>query len=289
MNPENSPYIAWLQEQGVPLYKSQGSYWKLYNRALIPASIAPWFINLEEKQGKALLQESGAWFLRYSSDPCEKETEWWYVVCDSYDPAKLSSDARRNLRLGNRNCTVRTVSAEWLADHGYACYLAAYTRYKHITPVSQETFRKNILRTVGGPFEYWGVFVEENLAGFCQCVVEDNVVNTSVGKLDPAYLKHRSAYALNGRMVQHYVADRRMVITNGNRSVAHDTNFQDFAVKLGYRKQHCRLNIIYQPWLNRAVQITFRFRKVVDSLPDHGSAHNLKSLLFQEELHRLCR
>jgi hypothetical protein len=285
----NSRYVEWLQKRGVPLFEAGGVYWELYKGALIPASIAPCFVKLTHDEANALLQESRAWFLRYSSNPCEKETEWWYVICDSYDPKKLSSDARRNLRIGHRHCLVKRIEAEWLAEHGYTCYIAAYSRYRNATPVSKERFRKNILATIGGPFEYWGVFVEENFAGYCQCIVEENIVNTSIGKLDPAYLKHRSSYALDSYITHHYVVERGLVVTNGNRSVAHDTNFQDFILKLGYRRQYCRLNVIYQPWLKTAIQIIFPFRQLVDRLPDRSFVHRLQALLFQEELQRLCR
>ena len=282
-------YVAWLQKQGVPLFKGKDVYWQLYKAALIPASIGPCFIRTAHDEDQALLQESGAWFLRYSSDPCEQETQWWYIICDSYDPGTLSSKKRGEIKRAHRNCSVEKIDAQWLSEHGYATYVAAYARYKNSTPVSNDQFRRNIQRTIGGPFEYWGVFVGSDLAGYCQCVVEENNVATNVIKLDPAHLRQYVSYALVDHLCSHYVAQHGMTISNGTRSIAHDTKFQNFLVKLGFRKQFCRLNIMYQPLFRSVIQAIFPFRQMVARLPARGTIHNLQALLLQEEARRQCR
>ena len=289
MNPENSPYIAWLQEQGVPLFKNKDTYWQIYREALIPASIAPCFITIASEEGKGLLKASGAWLLRYSSDPCEKETEWWYVVCDEYDQRKLSSNTRSKINRGSRNCSVRQVRPEWLAKHGYTCYVAAHKRYTNAFPVTDEAFRTDVLAAIGGPFECWAIFVGESLAGYCRCIVDHKHVSTSSVKFDPAYLKYYSAYAMVSFLIDHYVVKQGMVISNGNRSVSHDTNFQEFLLRLGFRRWFCRLHVIYQPWLRSVVQIVAPFGQLITRLPNRGSSYRLRALLFQEELRRLCQ
>jgi hypothetical protein len=203
-------YVAWLQRQGVPLFKNQSHYWRRYGRGLIPATVAPTFLSLDLQQCKSLLRESRAWLLRYSSDPSEDETPWWYIVCDSVDPKKLSPKIRQNLKRAGRQCSVRKIDAEWLADEGYSCYRVAYERYTNATPTTEAQFRKAILATVEGPFEHWGVFVESKLVGYCQCIVEGTHVNTSVTKYDPSYLKVRTAYALVSEMVNYYVVQLGM-------------------------------------------------------------------------------
>jgi hypothetical protein len=282
-------YVKWLQKQGVRLFISGNTYWRIYQGALIPASAAPCFAKLNLDESQVLLQESGAWFLRYASDPCEQETSWWYIICDSYDPKKLSSNTRSKINRGNRRCSVRKINADWLAEHGYPCYLAAYQRYENAMPVSQEVFYQNIVVAQGDIFEYWGVFFENKLAGYCQCIVEDMDVCTSVIKYDPTYLKYYSSYALMNRLINHYVVNRGMVVNNGSRSIAHDTNMQDFLLKLGFRKQFCYLNVIYQLRLKLAIQFLFPLQSIFAKLPDQGLVHKVKSLLFQEELRRLCQ
>lgn len=283
-------YASWLRTLGVGLFEEHYTSWQLHKGALMPATVAPCFVNgMTPAEEKSLLEESGALLLRYSSDPCDEETEWWYVVCDSYDARKLSSKVRNQISKGTRACSVRVISAEWLASNGYACYLAAHSRYKNVRPSHREIFRRNILRTKGGPFEYWGVFVDDSLSGYCQCVIEEKHVTTNVIKFDPAYLKYYVSYALVTYLIQHYVVEGGSVLSNGSRSVAHDTNFQDLLLKLGFRKQFCRLNVLYRSWLGLGIGVLYPVRHLIGCLPESDSIHKLQALLFQEELRRLCR
>ena len=284
----NSRYVEWLQRQGVPLFKARDMYWQLYQGALVPASTIPCYIKLSHDDAKALLKDSGAWFIRYSSEPSEEETEWWYIVCDKYDSKLLSKKTRYNINRGNRMCSVQQIDAVWLAEHGYECYTAAYARYNNANPVSEEVFRNNILKTVEGPFEYWGVFVKDHLAGYCQCIIEKNIMTTNISKYHPAYLKWRSTYALIYSMINHYVVEHKMTICSGSRSIAHDTSYQKFLIKLGYKRQFCHLNIVYRPWLEFVVQTFFPWRKLIAVLPNRGPIHKMQSILFQEELKRKC-
>lgn len=289
----NNNYVTWLRERGVPLFKAGDTYWQWYKNALIPACVGPCFVNLHRKHAKVLLQESRAWFLRYSSDPVEERSAWWYIICDSFDLGRLSAKARNQIKRGNRSCTVRRLDAEWLAKNGHSCYLAAFRRYRNATPVGDEAFRKSILTTIGGPVEFWGVFVGQHLAGYCQCLIESGDVATSVMKLDSDYLEHYTSYALINRLVDHYVVEHGMRISNGNRSIAHDTNFQDFLLKLGFRRQYCRLNLVYRPWLKAGIGMAFPFRGLIASFPSFpdraGIVDKFQSLLLQEQLQRQCR
>lgn len=284
----NNKYIEWLKKEGVKLFEGGGIYWRLYQGALVPAQVSPCFVELSQGEASALLKESKAWFLRYASKPCEEKTEWWYVICESYSMDKLSSNTRSKINRGFRNCSIRLIDAEWLAKYGYKCYFAAFNRYKNVSPVKREIFCNNILKTTGGPFEYWGCFVKDNLAGYCQCILENNEVSTNVIKYHPAYLKYYTSYALITGIIDHYVTEKGMSVGNGTRFIAHDTNFQDFLLKLGFRPQFCRLNIVYQPWLRFILQSLFPFRRFLTRLPDHDLMHKLKALLYQEELRRAC-
>jgi hypothetical protein len=284
----NSLYVEWLKKQRVPLFEGGGIYWRMYQGALVPAYAYPCFVELSHSEAKNLLKKSGARFIRYASEPLEIETEWWYVICDSYNPDKISSNTRSKINRGFRNCYIRRIDAEWLANHGYECYFAAFNRYKNAIPVEKNIFRNNILTTIEGPFEYWGCFVKDNLAGYCQCILENNEASTNVIKFHPAYLKYYASYALITSMVDYYVTQKGMTISNGTRSIAHDTTFQDFLLKLGFRKQFCYLKIVYQPWLRIILQTLFFLRRFLILLPDFNAMHKLNALIYQEEIHRAC-
>jgi hypothetical protein len=283
-----STYMRWLQQQGTRIYKSENAYWHLYKGALIPVKVGPAFIDVTNDEAFKLLNDSGALFLRYCSDSSLKELPWWYIVCDSYDRKNLSSKARNQIAKGRRNCSVERINAEWLAAHGYECYVAAYQRYKNARPANENVFRRNLLGTIGGPFEYWGVFAKGHLAGYCQGLIEGNHVTTNVIKLDPAYLAFYVSYALVTSLIEHYVVRNGFIINNGSRSVVHDTNFQDLLLKLGFRKQFCRLNIIYRSSLGLLVKMLYPFWSVMNLSPDTNRMYKLRALLFQEHLRRLC-
>ena len=284
----SSGYINWLKTRGVRLFDRGGISWKLYRGSLVPASVAPCFVELDGNEAGQLLKESGAFLLRYTSDPCENQTEWWYVMCDSFETGRLSSKMRNQIRFSSRHCSVRRIDALWLSTNGYGCYSNAFKRYDGSSPISREDFYENIMATYDGPFEYWGVFVGNSLAGYCQCIIEGKNAATNVIKSDPVFLKFYSSYALISALVTNYIVNNGMSLSNGSRSVSHDTNIQDFLLKFGFRKQFCRLNVVYRPWLKAAVRSLYPFNGLIGRLPDKGPVQKIKSVLFQERLRRAC-
>ena len=286
----DSSYVSWLRCRGVKLFTAGGESWRFYHRrALIPATLTPCYIKLTSDESSHLLSESGAWLLRYSSDRSEQPTQWWYVLCDNYDPQALKSDMRTKIKLGRRKCRVSQVSAEWMAAHGYACYVAAHTRYKSAKPTEQDSWRKGVLATINGPMEWWVVSVGEEMAGYAMCVVEGKSVNMASLKGDPTYFKQRAMSALISCLGEHYVRDMAGTLTNGNRPVLHDTNFQEFLMHHGFRQEFCHLNIVYQKFLGRIISAAFPLRNILSRLPETGPLQNINSLLVQEEIRRTCQ
>ncbi|MDA8173767.1 MAG: hypothetical protein M0018_04145 [Nitrospiraceae bacterium] len=281
-----SKYISWLEKNGTTLFRGAGTSWVIYNGALIPALPFPGYYHVDSGEVLSLLKASRAWLIRYSSTPCNYETSWWYIVCDHYDPKRITAKTRQNIRRGRRECTVDEVEAKWLADNGYPCYLAAFERYQNQKPIPENDFRKKIIDTCGGPFSYWGVFHEGHLAGYCQCIVDGKNATTNVTKYHPAFLRHRSAFALIDHLIQTYVVRNGMTLSNGNRSIAHNTNYQEVLISLGFRKQFCQLNIFYERWLQLGIKAMYPLRHVLEKLPDRHVLHKIMSLMRQEEIQR---
>lgn len=279
-------YISWLEQKGAALFNGGGTSWALYHGALVPASPFPAYYELDRHEARSLLKASGAWFIRYSASPCDHETSWWFVVCDRYDPASVNAKTRSEIRRGRRECTVEQIDAEWLAANGYPCYYAAFRRYRRQTPLSEDGFKGLILGTIGGPFSYWGVFCAGRLAGYCQCIIEGRQAATNIAKYHPDYLRHRSAYALNDELIQKYVVGEGMVLNNGNRSVAHDTNYQDVLMKLGFRRQFCRMDLVYAPRLGIGMNVLFPLRPLLARLPEWDIVQKITALMRQEQIRR---
>lgn len=278
-------YVQWLLDSGVELYKAHEIFWRKYNGALVPANATQTFVVLSKKEKIQLLKQSKALFLRYSSNPSVKETSWWYVVCRDYDKSLLSSNTRSKVNRGRKRCDVEKLDKYWFLNNGYYCYRSAYKRYSNAKPISEVDFKKTIMQKIDGPFEWWGVFVNGQLVGYCECIIEINEVATNVIKLDPDFLKQYSSYALFDAILPYYLK-KELVVSNGCRSVSHDTNMQDFFLKLGFEKSYCYLNIHYQSYLSVFVYLIYSSRMLIVKLPNYSLITKLKTLIIQEKIIR---
>jgi uncharacterized membrane protein len=284
-----SPYVAWLRQQGIQLFEGGDIVWRFsHGKALVPAPCAPVFVQLDDRQAKAILKESGAFLVRYCLDPRPDPSNWWYIVCDQYDVTELTHKIRQKINRGKRDCHVRQVAPSWLVHNGYECYRAAFQRYGRAKPLPKSRWQESIRAKQTGPFEFWAVFFGNELAGFCQVVVEPGYATTIVGKYDPQYFKHRPVDFLTHCLAEHYVVGRGLTLNNGMRSVLHDTNMQDFLLTHGFRKQYCRLELVYAPVLSAVVNMTYPARHIIKRMSHVPVVNALSALLVQEESRRAC-
>lgn len=282
--------MAWFVNRSGERYflSTSGLYWKLYNGCLIPAVATQFYIEepLSKSEMNALLRTSRAYFIRYSSSLKEsQESEWWYIVCNKYDKKLLSKNTRSKVNRGNRNFIVKKITYDFFINGAYSCYESAFSRYLDSKPMSEEDFIRQETPKKNGPFEWWGVFDEEKMVGYCECIVEEEEVSTNIIKFNPDYLKKYSSYALFDVLLTHYI-NRNYVVSNGHRSVSHDTNMQDYLVKFGFRKQYCKLHIHYQSYLKLIVIMTYPFRKLIRRIPKNRAVNKVNALLSQEAIRR---
>lgn len=281
------PYVVWLQaREPRNLFQAAGTWWRRYHKAVIQASPKPQPARLPKSEAKDLLRKSGGLFVRYFTRSFPQPTEFWYSACGEYDFEKLSRKARNQVRRARKNCEVRRIDAIWLAEHGYGCYSAAFARHGRSPFRSEAKLRSDCLADAAGPFEFWGVFVGDKLAGFTKCAVGSDYVAMVVAKFDPQYLAFYPAYALMDAMLAEYAGRRRMPVTNGFRPIAHDTNMQGFLEKFGFRKIFCDLRIVYRPLVRLCVDLLLPLRRVVARLNRPAAAANIKALLAQELIQR---
>lgn len=279
-------YISWLQEIRASLFPLGGMWWRPYHRALVPAALNPKPVHVSETEAQQTLRRSRCLFLRHFTRTFECPTEFWYVACREYDFDKLSANTRSKLRRGQKRCCVRRITGEWLAEHGYSCYAAAHTLYEHAPVLSPEAFEANETKCLGGPFECWGVFIEEKLGGYARCVVDADYAATLVLKFDPAYLKSYSAYALIDAILTDYVRDKHKLVTNGFRSLSHDTNMQQFLEQFAFYKVYCDMRLVYRTHVRLGVDLLYPFRSAMDHAADIPLFSSIPPLLAQEQIRR---
>ncbi|UFS69349.1 hypothetical protein LPW11_15785 [Geomonas sp. RF6] len=281
-------YADHLERIGTPLYRGAGVRWMSYRGALIPASLVPTFVDVDAGTAGRLLAESGAYFLRWSSEPSAKENGWWWMVCRDYSIERVSGNTRHNIRRGYKKCRVERLPIATLAEEAYPSYLKAFERFKNATPEGEEEFRSRlfILSEDESLFHGWGVRVKGRLVGYLICTVEDGcAVSVTEGRFDPDYLSCYPWLALMDTVLTEYVAGEGLPVSNGERAIAHDTNMQEFLLRFGFERHFCRLNVQYQPYLKAAVSCLYPLRSLI---PDLKITHNVKATLFQEEIRRGC-
>lgn len=283
---QQSAWIEWLRRSGSKLIDSRVGWWRLYRRALVPASMVPRATPLLEEEARELLRQSGAWFIRYFTMHSETPTDFWWVGCESYDAMLPHKKTRNQIRRAYKNCVARRIETETLRKQGYACYAAAFSRYKDARPISEEEFLRQLDQQEGAPYERWGVFVGEALAGFANCVTEDRWVSLVSVKLDPAFLECYPAYALIDTLCTEYVAKAGLGIWNGFRPISHDTNMQEFLAKFGFKRNYCDLQVFYAPKLQVLINLGYSLRSIMGLLPGVGLMETLQSLILQESIRR---
>ena len=281
-------YADWLRGHGEPVYRAAGIEWRLYHSALVPVNDVPVPVSADRDELRRLLRDSGAWLARYPGPATDRpDPDWYYVVCDEAAPVeRLAKKTRYELRLGQKSCSVRRVTAEWLAGHGYDCYRAAHERYRNLRPSPEAVFVREIRQRAEGPFEIWGAFVGPELAAYSTCITTGQWVLHSTAKYHPGFLHARTAYALVRALVEEYVGARGLALVNGTRSVAHDTNYNHLLEKLGFVRHGYELDIVYRPILETLVNIAWPLRRAFSWLPDVGPAHGARVGLMLESLRR---
>jgi hypothetical protein len=286
--PPNDPYILWQRQHKIALFQGGGTWWRRYRDILVPASTKPEPVFLGASEARELLRESRAYLLRWFTRTSDAPTEFWYVVCDDYNFEKLPGKMRTKIRRAYRDCIVRQIQPGWLAESGYDCYLAAFSRYKAATPASKNMFQKECLRCIDGPFEFWGAFIGETLVGFAKCILGRDYVTMVVFKIHPKYMSSRPAYALQDMVLQTYVTRAGKPVNNGFRSLAHDTNMQDFVLQFGFKRIYTDLRILYRPPLQSLIAVLYPFNFVISRFPAFRPIEYLKTLLKQEQIRRSC-
>ena len=261
--------------------------WRKYNGALVP--LTPPHVEVDVHAIKEKVKRENVFFARWTSDfDCDTETQFWYVINDnSMEIGDYSRNTRSKIRRGLKNCEVRLVNIDEIIQFGFDSYSAAFTKYNtHLRPKSEVTFKKELTELVGD-WEFWGIYNNSIMIGYCQNKVIGDYCDYSTIKFHPDYLNLYPSYALFYSMNQFYLNERKFkYINDGVRSISHDTNIQSFLIdKFKFRKAFCKLNISYHPLIRYLVLVLYPFYSVIRLLR-FGPFLKLDILLFQEKIRR---
>lgn len=271
------------------------SKWKYYNHAALPI-VAPYMDpdvseigngKIWDIPGKPLLA-------RWTTDfDCEHETNWWYVIKDTaFDISELKSKRRYEINKGRKNFTVRLIEPRNYKEELFKIQVKAFAAYpaKYRPQVDKDAFFKQIdswdkLPVFGAFFK-----TDDKLCGYSLLEPEDErFIRFSVQKTDPDY----EGYGLNAVLVEailmhhsEFLANNG-IICDGERSVSHETNFQDYLEKyFGFRKAYCVLHVVYKPILRPIVFVLYPFRNLIKKLDKIKAVHMIVALLNMESINR---
>jgi len=287
-------YLEFLEQKGEKIYYINDFPWVKYRGILqpaIPIPHEPPRFSLQDIKG--LLKLSKLSFIRWSSGFRNSSTEWWWIVSDR--PIRLETltgNTRSKVKRGMKRCKVKIITTDWLSENGYECYRSAFRRYKNVKPSDKNLFQQDIRSKKGySCFKFWGVFFKEKLIGYTECIIINNTIATSTIKYHPDYLKYYSAYTLMYSILDYYLNQKKYnSISNGTRSIAHDTQMQEFLIKkFNFKKKFCKINVVYSPLFGFLVKTAYWLKSIINILNQlipNIIFQKIVILIKQEEIRR---
>jgi len=263
--------------------------WKNYHGVLIPKTAAHIEVNLSNNEQQELLKQSKAYFLRYVSKwDIDVKSGFWYIIKDKNENLEqYKSKIRNQIKKGLKNCLVKKVTKELISRHGYIIYKNAFKNYNTTMPTMDEnTFKRNILNSTCDFFAVYEM-ERERIIAYSQNIIENNSINYSTIKFDPAYLKLYPSYALFYEMNRYYLNEqKKLYVNDGAKSISHDTNIQEFLEnKFNFRKAYCKLEIVYRFDIKMLVFILYPFKQIIFKI-NNKIFKKLSVLLRHEEIRR---
>ena len=264
--------------------------WRVYNGAIIPTIPPHCSVKESVNSIKKKVHKTNTYFARWTSDfDCDNETEFWYIIKDSFNGIdEYSSNTRKSIRKGLKNIDVRIISKEHLISEGYEVYRQAFNRYNtHIVMKSENEFINEIEELLD-TWDYWGAFTTNGIMiAFSMNQVVDGSCNFSATKFHPSFLKLRTSDVLFFKMTEYYLNNLGLkYITGGTRSMSHDTNIQtEYIRKFKFRKAYCRLNVVYSFWIGILIKIIYPFKNIF-YLFNNRFITKIQTLIEHEKIRR---
>lgn len=219
---------------------------------------------------KKLIAEENAWMLQncYHWD-CGFETNFWYIIKDSYDATLYSKKVRKYIQKAHNKFEIGLIAKQKLIDEGYDVYLSNYAKYRVHDGFkdTRQTFEKRI-EQMNDEHEIWGCIDKETgkLEAYSICRIGDDVCYFESSKANPEFLtKYYPFYGMYDARNKYYIVEKGLkYCVSGARSVSEHSKIQQFLIeKLHFRKAYCQMDIHYVWWMSVLVKILYPFRNYI--------------------------
>ena len=226
---------------------------------------------LSDSQCKKLLRKGGL-FVRNTFDfDCKEETNFWYVIKDSFGGMEeQSQNERKKLRHALRSFDFKLVDIELIRKMAYPIIKATYVDYDvEDREMNEAVFNEYLDNCSKEKFDFWGAFDIEtqDLVGFCTVRIFDGSCEYGLIGFNPKY-KHNATYPYYGffyKMNEYYLDNLKFkYVTDGSRSITEHSNIQPFLEQnFKFRKAYCKLKISYKWWFGIIVRVLLPFRNFI--------------------------
>lgn len=217
-----------------------------------------------------------AFFAQYiTAFDVEDPTEWWFTIKDDeYDLSKLKAQERRNVKIFSKYCYAKIINPIDYKNELFECYKKSFEAYPEKYRPKFFVFEKfidsiNEWQNTDIYRLYAAFSNEENLLiGFTVTERKERYVKLVSQKTNPEYEKYRSNAALVDCMLNDWneqLKSGEVVITNGSRSIKHETNFNAYLEKyFGFRKAYAKLHVVYRFPFGIIVKLLKPFKKIFE-------------------------
>jgi len=192
---------------------------------------------------------------RYSSSGDQQGKVGYLYVCEdkSYDPVKLSKRARRQIRKGLANCSVREIDFDYLHAHGMPLNLDSTRRHERDNPLYTQPERWAQFCDAGRCVEgarVWGALVEGQLAayvvGFIVGDWADLLVMASRTDMWPLYPNHALIYSVTRELLSESGINH---VGMGHSSLLDKPGIDLFKNRMGFVPHEVNFAAVVHPWL----------------------------------------
>lgn len=224
---------------------------------------------------------------------CGYETEWYHVIKDEpFDITALKAKRRYEINKGLKNYRIQIINPKQYTLDLYKIIIAAYSSYprKYRPKLNKTDFFTSIESWSTSDIIVLGAFdrLSSHICGFVILINHEEYISYSVHKVMPSEEKKGINAALVFGVMEYFnKSNNYKYVTDGERAIRHETQFQDYLMKyFGFRRAYCRLKIVYNPYVKAIVYLLYPFRKVIYRFNSINFLHNIYSVLEQERIRR---
>lgn len=268
-------------------------FWRRYKGALIPLSAPQESVNISVINRRLLITEK-ILFARWTSEfDCKYKTEWYYCLADQFiDISMLKAKRRYEINKGLKNFNCQLIDVVKNIDDIYNITVTACSQYGvgNTITYDKQTFKKFFSNKNMKDIVCVGAYSKDSnkLCGYAILHIGDRNVDLYSQKALPEF-ERKGINAAIVYFCSYYTFRilKKEYLIDGERSIVHQTNFQDYLEKyFGFRKAYCKLNILYNPFLEIIIKIIYPFRRAFKYFSKIEIMYLVYCLLKQEEIRR---